>query len=151
MIESQAGNVDMAKVSVGSVHNVQVRVEAGDHSWIADEPPDAGDGSGPGPYDMLLGALGSCMTMTLLMYARRKEWPLERVEVELEHDRVHAEDAANVEQSGGLVEHFSIDLVLHGDLDQGQVDRLSDISTRCPIRKTLAGTHVFHESVKHVS
>jgi putative redox protein len=138
----------VASVSVESVKNVQVRVEAGDHSWIGDEPPEIGDGAGPGPYDLLLGALGSCMTMTLLMYARRKEWPLEKVEVDIQHDRIHADDAANVESSGGMVEHFKIDLVLHGDLDEAQLDRLTDISTRCPVRKTLAGTHVFRETAR---
>ncbi len=141
----------MARVSVESVQNLQVRVEAGDHSWIADEPPEAGDGSGPGPYDLLLGALGSCMTMTLLLYAKRKDWRLDRVEVDIQHDRIHAEDAANVEQKSGLVEHFMIELVLHGDLDEGQIKRLSDISTRCPVRKTLAGTHKFDETVRLAS
>lgn len=70
---------------------------------------------GSGPYDLLLGALGSCMT--LLLYARRKEWALERVEVDIQHDQVHADDAARVEEDGGLVERFQIGLVLHGDLD----------------------------------
>ena len=138
----------MARVSVESVRNVQVRIKAEDYEWIGDEPPDVGDGAGPGPYDLLLGALGSCMTMTLLLYARRKEWPLEGVEVEIEHDRIHADDAANVEKPGGLVERFQIDLVLRGDLDEAQVGRLRDISTRCPMRKTLAATHVFEESVR---
>lgn len=137
----------MAKVSIESVENVQVRVDTEGHSWIADEPPEIGDGKGPGPYDLLLGALGSCMTMTLLMYARRKQWQLDRVEVDIQHDRIHADDAANVEQAGGMVEHFKIDLVLHGDLAESQRERLADISTRCPVRKTLAGTHVFHETV----
>jgi len=138
----------MARVSVESVRNVQVRIKAEDYEWIGDEPPDVGDGAGPGPYDLLLGALGSCMTMTLLLYARRKEWPLEGVTVEIEHDRIHADDAANVEKPGGLVERFQIDLVLRGDLDEAQVGRLRDISTRCPMRKTLAATHVFEESVR---
>jgi putative redox protein len=138
----------MTQVSVESVENVQVRVETADHSWIADEPPGVGDGNGPGPYDLLLGAIGSCMTMTLLMYARRKEWPLERVAVDIQHDRVHADDAANAEKPGGMVEHFRIELVLHGELDDDQIERLSDISTRCPVRKTLAGAHVFHETVR---
>jgi putative redox protein len=145
------GEPSMARVSVESIKNVQVRVTAGDHDWIADEPPEVGDGTGPGPYDLLLGALGSCMTMTLLLYARRKEWALERVEVDIQHDRVHADDAARVEEAGGLVERFQIDLVLHGDLDDAQIDRLSDISTRCPVRKTLAASHVFAESVRRAS
>ena len=138
----------MARVSVESVKNVQVRIKAEDYEWIGDEPPDVGDDMGPGPYDLLLGALGSCMTMTLLLYARRKEWPLEGVEVDIEHDRIHADDAVNVKKPGGLVERFKINLVLRGDLNEVQVERLRDISTRCPMRKTLAATHVFEESVR---
>ena len=137
----------MTRVSIESVQNLQVRVIAEDHSWIADEPVGVGDGSGPGPYDLLLGALGSCMIITLLLYARRKEWPLDRVEVEIEHDRVHADDAMNVEQAEGMVDRFRIKLVVHGDLDVVQRDRLAYISTRCPVRKTLTGTNVFDESV----
>ena len=143
--------LSIARVSVESVKNVQVRVEAEEHTSIADEPPDVGDGAGPGPYDLLLGALCSCMTMTLLMYSRRKGWSPERVEVDIQHGRIHADDAANVESAGGLSEHFTIDLVLHGDLDQTQIDRLSDNSTRCTVRKTLAGTHVFNETTRHAS
>ena len=78
----------MARVSVENINNVQVRV---------------------------MGAFGSCMT--LLLYARRKEWVLERVEVDIQHDQVHADDAARVEEDGGLVERFQIELALHGDLD----------------------------------
>ena len=140
----------MARVSIESVQNLQVRVKSEEHTWIADEPEGVGDGMGPGPYDLLLGALGSCMTMTLLLYARRKEWPVERIEIDIEHDRVHADDAKNVEMSGGLVERFRIDMALHGDLDEEQRSRLAEISTRCPMRKTLAATHVFDESVRLV-
>jgi putative redox protein len=145
------GEPSIARVSVESIRNVQVRVTAGDHAWVADEPVEVGDGLGPGPYDLLLGALGSCMIMTLLLYARRKKWALERVEVDIQHDRVYADDAVRVEEKGGLVERFQIDLVLHGDLDDAQIERLSDISTRRPVRKTLAATHVFAESVRRAN
>jgi putative redox protein len=138
----------MARVSVKSLQNVQVRVEAGNHSWVADEPPEVGLDAGPGPYDLLLGALGSCMTMTLLLYSRRKGWALDGVEVDIQHDRVHADDAANVEEAGGMVERFQIDLSLRGDLDEAQIERLADISTRCPVRKTLAATHQFDHTVR---
>ena len=140
----------MTRVSIESVQNLRVRVVAEDHNWFADEPVGIGDGSGPGPYDLLLGALGSCMIMTLFLYARRKEWPLDQIEVEIEHDRVHADDARKVEQDGGMVDRFRIELVLHGDLDVVQRDRLAYISARCPVRKTLTGTPVFDESVSLV-
>jgi putative redox protein len=145
------GEPSIARVSVESIRNVQVRVTAGDHAWVADEPVEVGDGLGPGPYDLLLGALGSCMIMTLLLYARRKKWALERVEVDIQHDRVYADDTVRVEEKGGLVERFQIDLVLHGDLDDAQIERLSDISMRRPVRKTLAATHVFAESVRRAN
>ncbi len=72
-----------------------------------------------------------------------KKVALERIEVDIQHDRIHADDAVNVEQIGGMVEQFKIDLVLHGDLDSAQLERLSEISTRCPVRNIFAGNHVF--------
>ena len=137
----------MPRVSVSSVENLQVHVEFADHSLLADEPAGVGDGKGPTPYDLLLSALGSCTVMTLLMYARRKEWPLRDVRMQLEHDRIYEEDNVEVETDGGLLERYTLDIELVGELDEEQRERLAYIATRCPIRKTLSGTPHFEETV----
>src|SRR5512138_3030964 len=70
-------------------------ITAGSHHLRGDEPVSAGGtDTGPTPYDLLLAALGSCTSMTLSLYARRKQWPLNSVTIRLRHSRVHAEDCA---------------------------------------------------------
>ena len=108
----------MATVSVRSAGDLQVAVRLGEHSLLADEPPGIGDGKGPTPYDLLLAALGSCTVMTLLMYARRKHWPLEDVQVELHHDRVYVDDCDAVESNGGSLDQYTLDIRLIGDIDE---------------------------------
>ena len=137
----------MPEVMVRSLENLQVPIELGDHTLLADEPPGVGDGRGPTPYDLLLSALGSCIVMTLLLYARRKEWALEDVEVDLAHDRVYVEDTEGVEGTGGQLERYTVDIRLFGEIDDEQKERLTYISTRCPVRKTLAGSPHFEETV----
>jgi putative redox protein len=113
-------------------------ITAAGHALRADEPVAVGGtGSGPGPYALLLSALGACTGMTLRLYADRKGWPLERVEVALRHDRIHATDCAECETKEGMLDHIEREIVLRGPLDASQRARLLEIADRCPVHRTL--------------
>jgi putative redox protein len=113
-------------------------VSVGRHRLVADEPGDAGGGdAGPGPYDYLLVALGSCTSMTIALYARRKGWPLEGVTVELRHSRVHASDCAGCETQEARLDRIDREIALQGALDEAQRARLLAIAERCPVHRTL--------------
>jgi putative redox protein len=122
----------------GSANGFVQEVTAGAHHLRSDEPESAGgtDG-GPTPYDLLLAALGSCTSMTVAMYARRKKWPLERVTVHLRHSRVHAEDCAGCETQDARLTVIDREIALDGSLDEGQRARLLAIAHRCPVHLTL--------------
>jgi uncharacterized OsmC-like protein len=121
----------------------QQDVISGPHHLIADEPKDVGGmDSGPGPYDLLLAALGACTSMTVRLYADQKKLPLERVEVRLRHDRIYANDCANCETKEGLIDHIERVITFHGDLDDKQRARLLEIADKCPVHRTL--THEVH-------
>ncbi len=130
----------MATVKVESFKNLQQVVTTSGHSLISDEPPEVGEGLGPDPYELLLAALGTCTSMTLLLYAQRKEWPLAGVYVELSHDRVHARDCEECEERDDtIIDLFRRYIVLKGALDREQVQRLGEIAQRCPVHRTLSG------------
>lgn len=116
-------------------------VTAGAHRFASDEPSAAGGAdAGPNPYDLLLAALGTCTAMTLGVYARRKQWPLERVVVRLTHGRVHAEDCVDCDDEERRVERIDRRITLEGALSDEQRGRLLEIADRCPVHRTLTGT-----------
>lgn len=123
----------------------RTEVVANGFPLVADEPESVGGtNTGPGPYDYLLTALGSCTAMTLRMYADRKEWPLESVTVTLSHNKVHARDCDECESEGGYVDHIERSIEVRGQLDQEQRDRLLEIADKCPVHKTLHSEVVVH-------
>jgi uncharacterized OsmC-like protein/alpha-beta hydrolase superfamily lysophospholipase len=120
------------------------------HRFAADEPRSSGGtDTGPSPYELVLAGLGACTSMTLRMYADRKEWPLEGVRVRLDHQRVHAKDCAacaeEVREGGGRIDHVTRRIEVLGDLSEEQRQRLLEIAERCPVHRTLEG-HVEIES-----
>lgn len=128
----------MSQVVVSSDSNLRQEIWAGRHTLIADEPMDVGgEDTGPTPYELLLASLGACTSMTLLLYARRKQWPLERVEVRLTHHRVHAKDCLECEQKQGYLDQVEKEIVVSGSLDEAQVQRLGEVAEMCPVNRTL--------------
>jgi uncharacterized OsmC-like protein len=113
-------------------------ITVGPHRLISDEPVAVGGGdAGPGPYDLLAAALGSCTSMTLSLYARRKQWPLESVRVRLRHRKVHATDCEHAETKVGMLDCIDRDVELVGPLDDEQRARLLEIANKCPVHRTL--------------
>ena len=128
-------------VLVEETHNgkCEQAIIAGAHRYIADEPMSVGgNGAGPSPYEYLLAALGACTSMTIRLYAERKQLPLRHVSVLLKHDKIHAEDCANCETKAGMVDQIDRAITLEGDLDEAQRAKLLEIADKCPVHRTLS-------------
>jgi putative redox protein len=116
----------------------QQEISVGAHRFLADEPVAAGGlDSGPTPYDLLAAALGACTAMTLRLYAEAKQLPLERVGVELRHEKIHAADCADCETREGKVDRIERVIELEGPLDAVARQRLLEIADKCPVHRTL--------------
>jgi uncharacterized OsmC-like protein/fermentation-respiration switch protein FrsA (DUF1100 family) len=116
----------------------QNTVSIGPHRMLADEPVAVGgDDSGPGPYDFLLSALGTCKSMTMRLYADRKSFPLERATVTLTHSKIHAQDCAECETKEGMLDQIDVLIGLEGPLDTDQYKRIIEIADKCPVHRTL--------------
>lgn len=126
-------------------HQVKVRL-AGDsytseiltpfHHLLADEPESVGGQNlGPTPYDLLMASLGTCTAMTLKMYANRKGWDLEEINVFLNHEKVHQKDAEDAKD--GKLSKFTRYLEIKGELTEEMKEKLLEIADKCPVHKTL--------------
>lgn len=136
----------METITVKSIENLQQLVVTSSHGFVADEPKDDGDDLGPNPYELLLSALGTCTAMTVLMYVRRKEWPLKSISVECSHERVHCRDSEDCEEDrGGLIDVIHRKIVLEGDLSDEQRERIGYIAAKCPVHKTLSSRPVIRD------
>jgi uncharacterized OsmC-like protein len=116
----------------------QQEIMLGRHRLLADEPvKDGGLDSGPGPYDLLLAALGACTSMTVRLYADLKQIPLLRTQVRLRHEKIYAKDCAECETKEGKIDHIDRTITFEGDLSAEQRARLLEIADKCPVHRTL--------------
>ena len=138
-VTSAQTNTTPADVVVrGNVSGFLQEVVSGKHHLRADEPVSAGGGNAaPGPYDYLLIALGVCTSMTVGLYARRKQWPLENITVSLRHSRIHAKDCEECETKEGMLDRIETEIELTGSLNFEQRAKLIEIAAKCPVHRTL--------------
>lgn len=116
-------------VAVAGDANWTTALDVGGHALRADEPVALGGAdSGPAPDEFVLAALAACTSITLRMYAARKQWPLESVDVTV--DYVVRERDRN---------EFARRIVLHGPLDDAQRQRLLQVADACPVHRLLTG------------
>lgn len=118
---------------------LRTEIYAGEHALVADEPESVpgGTDAGPSPYGYLAAALGACTAMTIQMYARRHEWPLDNVSVRLEHEKIYADDCADCDTREGRIDEFKREITLEGNLDSRQREKLLEIADKCPVHRTL--------------
>jgi putative redox protein len=148
----EADTPDLApgEVLVGNANGkFGTSIRTRDHHWLADEPEAVGgENAAPGPYDLLLGALGACTSMTVKLIADREGIPLDQVTVRLSHERDHEHDSelAPTDPSARMQAIWRT-LSLHGTMTDAQRQRLIEIADKCPVHRTLTGELHIHTSV----
>ncbi len=127
-------------IKVRRVSGYQQEIINGEHVILCDEPIEVGGANtGLNPYELLLGALGSCKSITVTMYAQMKGWDLQSVEVELAHCKDYRRDCEDCDRENVKIDRIEVKMTFGGNLDEAQVKRLKEIAGRCPVHQTLTG------------
>ncbi|OLD72511.1 MAG: hypothetical protein AUF68_06700 [Verrucomicrobia bacterium 13_1_20CM_54_28] len=137
-MSTQNGDRKADVVVHGDASSFKQEIVAGKHRLLADEPVNAGGSdAGPDPYDYLLTALGVCTSMTIGLYARRKNLPLQTIKVSLRQSRIYAKDCEECETKEGMLDRIDVEIELTGPLSTEQHDKLMEIAAKCPVHRTL--------------
>ncbi len=135
-------------ITAKSTSNYQVQIKAGSHDFIADEPLGIGDDAGPDPYSLLLSSLAACTIMTVQMYAKRKNWPLEEMKLILRAHKTHAKDCEECEsEPDAKIDIIESQISFKGDLTSEQIERLTEIASKCPVHRTLTSETIIRTEV----
>src|SRR6185437_6665572 len=109
----------------GNARSFKQEILAGKYKLVADEPVSVGGSdTGPGPYAYLLAALGACTAMTVGLYARRRQFPLDNINVSLRHSRIYAQDCEECETKEGKLDRIELQLEFTGSLTTEQQAKL---------------------------
>jgi len=135
-MSTQTANKTPDIVVRGGADSFKQEIIAGTHRLVADEPVNAGGSdAGPDPYDYLLAALGVCTSMTVGLYARTKQLPLENITVSLWHSRIYAKDCEECEMREGILDRIDVEVELAGSLTREQHAKLMEIAAKCPVHR----------------
>ena len=139
----------MPTITADLVDGYAVTITNERHRWAADEPPDlGGTDTGPTPYEMLLGSLAACTSITLSMYAKRKGIALDSISTRYQYERIHADDCEHCEDDlSGWLDHVTSEIYLDGRFSEKEAARMGEIAVRCPVHRTLANGITFTERV----
>lgn len=128
----------VVRVSEADPNSFTQDISASGHHLIADEPESyGGHFLGATPYQLVSAGLGACTSMTIRMYARRKKIPLEHVEVDVSHNKIHANDCDTCDTTTGKIDRFERKITLSGNINDKDRQRLLEIADRCPVHRTL--------------
>lgn len=138
----------MSEVRVTAGNSYRTTLTAGDQTWIADEPiSEGGEGAGPTPMQMVIGALGACAAITARLYAQRKGWPLEGVEIVVSHEKFKKIDYPAYTGEADFVNELRQMIVFHGPLTDEQKSRLLEIAGKCPVHRLLTQPNFLTEEL----
>ena len=124
--------------SLDSEDGFTTQMKVGNHIMVADEPTSyGGNDYGPSPYEMVSAGLSACTAMTIQMYAKRKGWLINNVEVHTSYGKTHAEDCQHCDENSAKIDTFNREIKLDSNLDEKQIKRILQIADKCPVHKTL--------------
>ncbi|WP_297792026.1 bifunctional alpha/beta hydrolase/OsmC family protein [uncultured Eudoraea sp.] len=136
--EKKISSKHQVVASLDAEEGFSTSMKVGNHYMLADEPEDfGGNDFGPSPYEFVSAGLSACTAMTIQMYAKRKGWELQNVEVHTSYGKSHVEDCLDCESPGAKIDTFHRELKLSGSLDERQTKRILEIADKCPVHKTL--------------
>lgn len=128
----------MPNVTARTLDGYQTEIKTRTHSFYADEPEDAGGtDTAPTPMELMAGALAGCMAITTRLYAERKGWPLEGVDVAVDIERFKGSDYADYSGDAAFIHEYRVKIAFRGELDDSQRERLLDIANKCPVHRAI--------------
>ncbi|GAB1420685.1 OsmC family protein [Anaerolineales bacterium] len=138
----------MSKAIARLKDSYRVEVQSDEHVYIIDEPIDVGGtNKGPNPSQVVMGALGGCIAITMKMYAERKGWKVDEIIVNLDYDRFKGSEYPGYEGDENFVHEIRESITLKGDLDADQRARLFEIASKCPVRRLISSPAFFIEEL----
>lgn len=138
----------MSKAIARLKDSYRVEVQSDEHVYIIDEPIDVGGtNKGPNPSQVVMGALGGCIAITMKMYAERKGWKVDEIIVNLDYDRFKGSEYPGYEGDENFVHEIRESITLKGDLDEDQRARLFEIASKCPVRRLISSPAFFIEEL----